>query len=125
MSTISAQLSNFKEPVDNQPLLFFAISPGHAKSHGVSQNNTEDGLHKMDILCRAWPLRAQKARTYYTTMATRSRDVDGGIQAGKLHLSPPYLAFTLTERVPDHTTYGTGVDWLITCAGVYALSLST
>ncbi len=50
MSTISAQLRNFKEPDrDEQSLLFFAIPPGHVKGQGVSQNNTEDGLHKMEI----------------------------------------------------------------------------
>jgi hypothetical protein len=51
MSTISAQLRNFKEHGDEQPLLFFVITPSHAESHAVSQNNTEDDLHKMEILC--------------------------------------------------------------------------
>ena len=50
MSTISAQLRNFKEPDrDEQSLLFFAIPPRHVKGHGVSQNDTGDGLHKMEI----------------------------------------------------------------------------
>jgi hypothetical protein len=50
MSTISAQLRNFKEPDrDEQSLLFFAIPPRHVKGHGVSQNDAGDGLHKMEI----------------------------------------------------------------------------
>ena len=50
MSTISAQLRNFKEPDrDEQSLLFFAIPPSHINDHGVSQNNTGDGLQKMEI----------------------------------------------------------------------------
>jgi hypothetical protein len=44
---ISAQLRNFKEPGDEQPLLFFTILPSHVKGHGVSQSNTEDGLHML------------------------------------------------------------------------------
>jgi hypothetical protein len=50
MSTISAQLRNFKEH-GMSSLLFFAITPSHAESHGVNQNNTEDDLHKMEIMC--------------------------------------------------------------------------
>jgi TBC1 domain family member 8/9 len=52
MSTISTQLRNFKEPDrDEQSLLFFAIPPTHvkAKGIGVTQNNLEDGQHKMEI----------------------------------------------------------------------------
>lgn len=50
MSTISAQLRNFKEPDrDEQSLLFFAIPPRHVKVHGVSQNDAGDGLQKMEI----------------------------------------------------------------------------
>jgi len=49
MSTIPAQLRNFNEPGDEQPPLFSTIPPSHAKGHGVGQNNTEDGLHKMEI----------------------------------------------------------------------------
>jgi hypothetical protein len=50
MSTISAQLRNFKEPDrDEQSLLFFAIPPVHVKGHGANQDNSEDGLHKMEI----------------------------------------------------------------------------
>jgi TBC1 domain family member 8/9 len=50
MSTISAQLRNFKEPDrDEQSLLFFAIPPRHVKSHGVSETNTGDDFHRMEI----------------------------------------------------------------------------
>jgi len=47
MSTISAQLRKFKEPGNEQPLLFFAVLPSHAK--GMASVNTGDGLHKMEI----------------------------------------------------------------------------
>ena len=58
------------------------------------------------------------------SFTTLSRDVDGGIQAGRLHLTPPYFVFASTESlsIPMH---GARVDWLNTRAGVYALSLST
>lgn len=50
MSTISAQLRNFKEPDrDEQSLLFFAIPPSLVKGVGVGQNNVEDGHHRMEI----------------------------------------------------------------------------
>ena len=52
MSTISTQLRNFKEPDrDEQSLLFFAIPPTHVKVKGIggTQNNHEDGQHKMEI----------------------------------------------------------------------------
>lgn len=50
MSTISAQLRNFKEPDrDEQSLLFFAIPPGHVKGVGGDQNNLDDGHHRMEI----------------------------------------------------------------------------
>lgn len=50
MSTISAQLRNFKEPDrDEQSLLFFAIPPGHVKGVGGIQNNPEDDHYKMEI----------------------------------------------------------------------------
>jgi hypothetical protein len=50
MSTISAQLRNFKEPDrDEQSLLFFAIPPRHVKGDGAGQNNPEDTFHKMEI----------------------------------------------------------------------------
>jgi hypothetical protein len=81
MSTISAQLRNFKEPGDEQPLLFFTIPPSHVKGHGVSQNNTEDGLHKMEInvVLSLATEGTEDSYVYYTTLTTRSRDVDGGI----------------------------------------------
>ena len=69
MSTISAQLRNFKEHGDEQPLLFFAITPSHAESHGVSQNNTEDDLHKMEILCESGRRGHRRlVRTNYTIL---------------------------------------------------------
>jgi hypothetical protein len=50
MSTISAQLRNFKEPDrDEQSLLFFAIPSRQVKGDGASENNSGDGLHKMEI----------------------------------------------------------------------------
>lgn len=50
MSTISAQLRNFKEPDrDEQSLLFFSIPPRHVKGDGAGQNNPEDGFHKTEI----------------------------------------------------------------------------
>ena len=50
MSTISAQLRNFKEPDrDEQSLLFFAIPPSLVKDVGSGQNSPEDGHHRMEI----------------------------------------------------------------------------
>ena len=50
MSTISAQLRNFREPDrDEQSLLFFAIPPGHVKVAGTTPNSPEDGQHRMEI----------------------------------------------------------------------------
>ena len=50
MSTISAQLRNFKEPDrDELSLLFFAIPPSYVKADGTAPNNPEDGHHKMEI----------------------------------------------------------------------------
>lgn len=50
MSTISAQLRNFKEPDrDEQSLLFFAIPPSLVKDASIGQNNLEDGHHRMEI----------------------------------------------------------------------------
>jgi hypothetical protein len=50
MSTISAQLRNFKEPDrDEQSLLFFSIPPSHVKTPGAGQNSSEDGYHKIEI----------------------------------------------------------------------------
>jgi hypothetical protein len=64
MSTISAQLRSFKEP-GNDPLLFFVIPPSHAKGHGVGQNNSDDGLNKLEINAMlSLAAEAQKTRTY-------------------------------------------------------------
>jgi hypothetical protein len=50
MSTISAQLRNFKEPDrDEQSLLFFAVPPGYVKAVGTALNSPEDGHHRMEI----------------------------------------------------------------------------
>jgi len=50
MSTISAQLRNFKDPDrDEQSLLFFAIPPSLLKGVSIGQNSVEDGHHKMEI----------------------------------------------------------------------------
>lgn len=50
MSTISAQLRNFKEPDrDEQSLLFFAIPPNLVKGVSIGQNNPEDGHYRMEI----------------------------------------------------------------------------
>ncbi len=50
MSTISAQLRNFREPDrDEQSQLFFAIPPSHVKGVGASQNGAGDGHQNVEI----------------------------------------------------------------------------
>jgi TBC1 domain family member 8/9 len=50
MSTISAQLRNFKEPDrDEQSLLFFAIPPDHFKGAATALKSPGDGYHRMEI----------------------------------------------------------------------------
>ncbi|KAH9992757.1 rab-GTPase-TBC domain-containing protein [Russula compacta] len=112
MSTISAQLRNFKEPDrDELSLLFFAIPPTHAKGVGTGPNNAEDSLHKMDINA-VLSLAAEGAEDTY---------------AGKLHLIPPYLAFASLDRKSVRFTIPLctvrRVERLSARAGVYALSL--
>ncbi|KAH9175935.1 TBC-domain-containing protein [Lactarius sanguifluus] len=112
MSTISAQLRNLKEPDrDEQSLLFFSIPPSHNKGGGTSQNNVEDGQHKVEI------------------NAVLSLVADGAEDpyAGKLYLIPPYLAFSSLDRksvkftIPLCTVRR--VERLNARAGIYALSL--
>ncbi len=132
MTTISAQLRNFKEPDrDEQSLLFFSIPPSHVKGSGVSQNNAEDDFHKMEINAVLSLAAEGTEDTYVRTaqlLTIRSRDAHGGIQAGKLHLVPPYLAFASLDRKSVRFTIPLctvrRVERLNTRAGVYALSLS-
>jgi hypothetical protein len=110
MSTISAQLRNFKEPDrDEQSLLFFAIPPVHVKDDGAGQNNPEDSLHKMEI------------------NAMLSLDGAEDSYPGKLHLFPPYLAFASLDRKSVRFTIPLctvrRVERPNARAGVYSLSI--
>ncbi|KAI0255728.1 TBC-domain-containing protein [Lactifluus subvellereus] len=112
MSTISAQLRNFKEPDrDEQSLLFFAIPPSHVKGVGVVQNNPEDDHYKMEI----------------NAVLSLASDGAEDPYAGKLHLFPPYLAFASLDRKSVRFTIPLctvrRVERLNARPGVYALSL--
>ncbi|KAI0306008.1 TBC-domain-containing protein [Multifurca ochricompacta] len=113
MSTISAQLRNFKEPDrDEQTLLFFAIPPNRPKRvDATGQSIPEDGRHKMEINA-VLTLAAEGAEDSY---------------AGKLHLFSPYLAFSSLDRKSVRFTIPLctvrRVERLNARAGVYALSL--
>ncbi|EIM86543.1 TBC-domain-containing protein [Stereum hirsutum FP-91666 SS1] len=108
MSTISTQLRNFKElDKEQQNLLFFSIP-----NDPDVENELKEGHERMEI------------------NAVLSLGVHGeeDSYAGKLHLLPPYLAFSSLDRKSVRFTIPLctirRVERLNARAGIYALSLS-
>ncbi|KAH7920520.1 TBC-domain-containing protein [Leucogyrophana mollusca] len=112
MSTISTQLRNFKEPTKDQLTHVFFSIPEVASVPATDKSGSEE-LEKMEI------------------NAVLSLGVQGveDSYAGKLHLIPPYLAFSSLDRKSVRFTLPLStvrrVERLNARAGVYALSLST
>jgi hypothetical protein len=115
MSTISTQLRNFKEPSKEQLLhLFFSIPelPITSPPDDDDKHSASDAA-RMDI---------------NAVLSFGEHGVEDSY-AGKLHLIPPYLAFSSLDRKSVRFTLPLStvrrVERLNARAGVYALSLST
>jgi hypothetical protein len=113
MSTISTQLRNFKEPTRDQlTQIFFSLPPDDSPENGSEAPNREAGAEKMEI------------------NAVLSLGVQGeeDSYAGKLHIMPPYLAFSSLDRKSVRFTVPLAtirrVERLNARAGIYALSLA-
>ncbi|KAG9312784.1 hypothetical protein JVU11DRAFT_6198 [Chiua virens] len=115
MSTISTQLRSFKEPTKDQLLdLFFSIPEVPIPSFSKHDDkHSYPALEKMDI---------------NAVLSFGEHGIEDSY-AGKLHLIPPYLAFTSLDRKSVRFTLPLStvrrVERLNARAGVYALSLST
>ncbi|KAH7910290.1 rab-GTPase-TBC domain-containing protein [Hygrophoropsis aurantiaca] len=113
MATISTQLRNFKEPTKEQLTHVFFSIPEVTPVPVTEKSGSEEDLEKMEI------------------NAVLSLGVQGveDSYAGKLHLIPPYLAFSSLDRKSVRFTLPLStvrrVERLNARAGVYALSLST
>ncbi|KII87177.1 hypothetical protein PLICRDRAFT_42827 [Plicaturopsis crispa FD-325 SS-3] len=111
MSTINTQLRHFKEPTKDQLTHIFFSIPSDYSPDGAEKAPTDE-LEKMDI------------------NAVLSLGVQGeeDSYAGKLHIIPPYLAFTSLDRKSVRFTVPLAtirrVERLNARAGIYALSLS-
>ncbi|KAI0064014.1 TBC-domain-containing protein [Artomyces pyxidatus] len=113
MATISTQLRNFKEPdKDEQALLFFSIPSSGSSGKGQEGKPTSDSHEKMEINA-VLSLGGQSQEDPY---------------AGRLHLIPPYLAFSSLDRKSVKFTLPLctirRVERLNARAGIYALSFS-
>ncbi|KAF8903468.1 rab-GTPase-TBC domain-containing protein [Gymnopilus junonius] len=109
MSIISTALRHFKEPTKEQLTeIFFSIPSLDLSVEGSSQNDEQD---KMDI------------------NAVLSLGEEEDSYAGKLHIMPPYLAFSSLDKKSVRFTIPLStirrVERLNARAGVYALSLLT
>lgn len=114
MSTISTQLRNFKEPTKDQLThVFFSIPEMPPVPLKDTEKQGTGDIEKMEINA-ILSLGAQEVEDSY---------------AGKLHLLPPYLAFSSLDRKSVRFTLPLStvrrVERLNARAGVYALSLST
>lgn len=114
MSTISTQLRNFKEPTKDQLThIFFSIPEMPPVPLKDTEKQGTGDIEKMEINA-ILSLGAQEVEDSY---------------AGKLHLLPPYLAFSSLDRKSVRFTLPLStvrrVERLNARAGVYALSLST
>ncbi|KAG2147822.1 rab-GTPase-TBC domain-containing protein [Suillus bovinus] len=114
MSTISTQLRNFKEPTKDQlTQVFFSIPEVPPVPLKGTEKQSSGDIEKMEINA-ILSLGAQEVEDSY---------------AGKLHLLPPYLAFSSLDRKSVRFTLPLStvrrVERLNARAGVYALSLST
>ncbi|KAG2358962.1 TBC-domain-containing protein [Suillus spraguei] len=114
MSTISTQLRNFKEPTKDQLThVFFSIP----EAPPVPLKDTEK-QHSVDI----------EKMEINAILSFGAQEVEDSY-AGKLHLLPPYLAFSSLDRKSVRFTLPLStvrrVERLNARAGVYALSLST
>ncbi|EAU90080.2 GTPase activating protein [Coprinopsis cinerea okayama7 len=112
MATISTALRHFKEPTKEQLTeIFFSIPPSKDKDKDKGEKDGEE-LEKMDI-------------NAVLTVA----EADEDSYAGKLHIMPPYLAFTSVDRKSLRFTIPLStirrVERLNARAGVYALALLT
>ena len=134
MSTISTQLRNFKEPSREQLLyLFFAIPelPITSPPHNGDKHSAS-GAERMDINAVLSFGEHGVEDSYVSLFAAVSSPEQVNehcVQAGKLHLIPPYLAFSSLDRKSVRFTLPLStvrrVERLNARAGVYALSLST
>ncbi|KAF8972702.1 rab-GTPase-TBC domain-containing protein [Flammula alnicola] len=109
MSTISTALRHFKEPTKEQlTQIFFSLPPLES---GDGEKNGDQDVTKMDINA---VLSLGEAEDSY---------------AGKLHIMPPYLAFSSLDKKSVRFTIPLStirrVERLNARAGVYALSLLT
>ncbi|KAI0692491.1 TBC-domain-containing protein [Cytidiella melzeri] len=111
MSTISTHLRNFKEPTKDQLNFLFFSLPVDAETHG-GEKAASGELEKMEISA-VLTLGVQNIEDAYP---------------GKLHLIPPYLAFSSLDRKSVKFTIPLAtirrVERLNARAGIYALSLS-
>ncbi|KAG2122666.1 rab-GTPase-TBC domain-containing protein [Suillus cothurnatus] len=114
MSTISTQLRNFKEPTKDQLThVFFSIPEVPPVPLKDAEKLGSGDIEKMDI---------------NAILSFGAQEVEDSY-AGKLHLLPPYLAFSSLDRKSVRFTLPLStvrrVERLNARAGVYALSLST
>ncbi|KAL4062363.1 rab-GTPase-TBC domain-containing protein [Scleroderma citrinum] len=117
MSTISTQVRNFKEPTKDQLLYaFFSIHdvpPSSPCAQNGEKSSSSGDLDKMEI----------------NAVLTLGKQGVEDAYAGKLHLIPPYLAFTSLDRKSVRFTMPLStvrrVERLNARAGIYALSLIT
>lgn len=114
MSTISTQLRNFKEPTKDQLThVFFSIPEAPPVPLKDTEKQNSGDIEKMEI---------------NAILSFGAQEVEDSY-AGKLHLLPPYLAFSSLDRKSVRFTLPLStvrrVERLNARAGVYALSLST
>lgn len=114
MSTISTQLRNFKEPTKDQLThVFFSIPEVPPVPPKDTEKRGSGDIENMEI---------------NAILSFGAQEVEDSY-AGKLHLLPPYLAFSSLDRKSVKFTLPLStvrrVERLNARAGVYALSLST
>ncbi|KAG1738928.1 rab-GTPase-TBC domain-containing protein [Suillus paluster] len=114
MSTISTQLRDFKEPTKDQlTCVFFSIPEAPPVPLKDKEKQGSGDVEKMEI---------------NAILSFGAQEVEDSY-AGKLHLLPPYLAFSSLDRKSVRFTLPLStirrVERLNARAGVYALSLST
>ncbi|KAG0696010.1 hypothetical protein DFH29DRAFT_991847 [Suillus ampliporus] len=114
MSTISTQLRNFKDPTKDQLThVFFSIPETPPVPLKDTEKQGSGDVEKMEI---------------NAILSFGAQEVEDSY-AGKLHLLPPYLAFSSLDRKSVRFTLPLStirrVERLNARAGVYALSLST
>jgi hypothetical protein len=127
MSMISTHLRNFKEPSKDQlTQIFFSIPSLEGSANPPSEEETLEINAVLSLGVQGEEESYVSADDYNRVLVHLSHMYSE--QAGKLHLIPPYLAFSSLDRKSVRFTIPLStirrVERLNARAGVYALSLS-